>query len=602
MEEANQINAYKKRGRLSAFYTAVSVITGILSIFIVVYMISLLWDGTSLKNLFLLGTAVCLCQIVKAVFYALALWKAHDSSYSSLLEIRLGMIEHIKKLPFSFFQKRKVGDLANIIDRDVERIELYLAHTLPDVVITNIVCLAIFVVVTLLDWRLGIALISTVPLVFVLMPVFNKLWTKSVGNYQKSIQTVSGNVMEYIGSISVIKAFSSGEKKTGKVLQSMYDYIVSARKAIYVQLVPMSLIALLMESGIVVVAIAGSVILSGGPVTAWNIIVYILSIILAGQFSKNFSKSMSLQYNKIVFQNTTAAVDSVMKVPAEPGKEKRGAPTAGDIEFKDVTFSYSDNFSKLNLHISDNFSKLELHISDKEAALKNVNVLFRKNSVNAIVGPSGAGKSTLASLIMNFWQPDSGTVTIGGRKVQDFHEQDLSALISIVQQDTFLFNSSIEENIRIGKKDAGMDEIIHAAQKARIHDVILGFPEGYRTIVGEAGAKLSGGEKQRISLARMILKDAPIVILDEATSAIDPYNEALIQQAIGSLCANKTLIVIAHHLNTIRPADQILVMHNGEITAKGKHGELLETNGLYKALVDAEREAGNWNIREAAGL
>jgi ATP-binding cassette subfamily B protein len=579
MEKTNQINAYKKRGRLSAFFTAVSVVTGILSIFIVVYMISLLWNGTPLKNLIIFGIAVCFCQIVKAVFYALALWKAHDSAYASLLEIRLGMIERLKKLPFSFFQKRKIGDLANIIDRDVERIEIYLAHTLPDVVITNIVCLAVFVIVTLLDWRLGIAVVSTVPLVFVLMPVFSKLWTKSIGNYQKSIQTVSENVMEYIGSISAIKAFSSEEKKTGTVLQSMYNYIASAKRAIYVQSVPMSLITLLMESGIVVVAIIGSVILSSRPITAWGIIVYILAIILAGQFSKNFLKTMSLHYNKIVFKNTMAAVDSVLKVPAGPEKEKCGNPTAGDIEFQDVTFSYDE----------------------KESALKNVNVSFKKNSVNAIVGPSGAGKSTIANLIMNFWQPDNGTITIGGRKVQDFHEQDLSTLISIVQQDTFLFNSSIEENIRIGKKDASREEIVNAAKKARIHEIIMGFPEGYQTVVGEAGAKLSGGEKQRISLARMILKDAPIVILDEATAAIDPYNESLIQQAISSLCENKTLIIIAHHLNTIQSADQILVMQDGEITAKGKHNELLATNGLYKAMVDAERQAEHWNIKEVAG-
>lgn len=580
MEETNQVNAYKKRGKLSAFFTAISVITGILSIFIVVYMISLLWDGTSLKNVILLGTAVCLCQIIKAVFYALALWKAHDSAYSSLLEIRLAMIEHLKKLSFSFFQKRKVGDLANIIDRDVERIELYLAHTLPDVVITNIVCLAVFIIVTFLDWRLGIAVISTAPFVFILMPVFNKLWTKSVGNYQKGIQTVSKNVMEYIGSISAIKAFSREEKKTGKVLQSMYDYIASAKKAIYVQSVPMSFITLLMEGGIVVVAIVGSVILSSQPITAWGITVYILSIILAGQFSKNFSKSMSLQYNKIVFRNTMKAVDSVMSVPAEPEKEKQGNPTAGDIEFKDVTFSYDE----------------------KEAALKSINVTFKKNSVNAIVGPSGAGKSTMANLMMNFWQPDNGTITIYGRNIQDFHEQDLSSLISIVQQDTFLFNSSIEENIRIGKKDASREEIVSAAQKARIHDIVMSFPEGYQTRVGEAGAKLSGGEKQRISLARMILKDAPIVILDEATAAIDPYNEALIQQAIGNLCENKTLIIIAHHLNTIQSADQILVMQDGEIVAKGNHNELIETNELYKSMVEAERQAEHWNIKEVSNL
>ena len=580
MEKTARVIAYKKKGRLAAFFTAVSVIAGILAIFLVIFMVSLSWDGTSLQTLILLGTAVCLCQIVKAVFYALALWKAHDSAYSSLLEIRLALIEHLKQLPFSFFQKRKVGDLANIIDRDVERIEIYLAHTLPDVLITNLMCLAIFGLVTLLDWRLGMAVVSTVPFVFVLLPLFSKLWTKSVANYQRSIQTVSENVMEYIGSIAAIKAFSGGEKKTAQVLESMHDYIASAKQAIYVQSVPMSLITLLMEGGIVVVAIAGSVILSNRPITAWNIIVYILSIILAGQFSKNFAKTMTLQYNKIVFKNTIAAVNSVMNVPVEPEKAKQGHSIAGDIEFNDVTFRYDPD--------------------QKEAALKNVNVIFKKNSLNAIVGPSGAGKSTMAQLMMNFWQPDRRTITIGGRRVQDFHEQDLSALISVIQQDTFLFNSSIEENIRIGKKGASREEIIRAAQKARIHEIIMSFPEGYRTIVGEAGAKLSGGEKQRISLARMILKDAPIVILDEATAAIDPYNEALIQQAISSLCENKTLIIIAHRLNTIRSADQILVLQDGEIVAQGKHDELLETNQLYKTMVDAEQQAEHWNIKEVA--
>jgi len=171
-------------------------------------------------------------------------------------------------------------------------------------------------------------------------------------------------------------------------------------------------------------------------------------------------------------------------------------------------------------------------------------------------------------------------------------------LISIVQQDTFLFNGSIEENIRIGKKDASQEEIVSAAQKARIHDIIMSFPEGYETMVGEAGAKLSGGEKQRISLARMILKDAPIVILDEATAALDPYNEALIQQPIGNLCENKTLIIIAHHLNTIQSADQILVMQDGEIAAKGNHNKLIETNGLYQSMVEAQRQAEHWNIKE----
>lgn len=526
-------------------------------------------------ELILLGAAVCLCQVAKAVFYALAMWKAHDFAYSTLLEIRLKMIEHIKKLPLSFFQKRKAGNLASIIDHDVERIELYLAHTLPEVVITNTICIAIFVIVTLLDWRLGIALISTVPFVFLLMPAFSKLWSKSVGSYQRSIKTVSENVMEYVSSIATIKAFSNDEKKTDKVLGSMYDYIASAKHAIVVQAVPMSVITTLMEGGIVAVAIVGSIILSNEPITAWAVVVYILAIVLAGQFSKNFSKSMSLAYNKIVYKNTEAAVDSVMEAPVETEKAETAFSVAGDIEFRNVSFGYDE----------------------RELALKDVDVIFQKNLVSAIVGPSGAGKSTIATLILGLWRPDAGVITIGGRKVEDFSDHELSSLISIVQQDTFLFNSSIEENICIGKQNASHEDVVWAAKEARIHDVIATLPDGYQTVVGEAGVKLSGGEKQRISLARMILKDAPIVILDEATSALDPNNEMLIQQAIGRLCENKTLIVIAHHLSTIESADQIVVMEDGRITARGTHAELLEKSEMYNMMVAAERQAENWDIK-----
>ncbi len=580
MKKEKNIDQYKRGGKLSSILTAVSVVSGLLSIFIVVYMVSLLWENPPGGKFFLLGAAVCLCQISKAVFYALALWKAHDFAFSSLFEIRLAMIRHMEKLPFSFFQKRKVGDLSNIIEHDVERIELYLAHTIPDVVITNIICVSIFIIVALLDWRLGIALVSTLPFVFILMPIFGKIWSKSVGNYQKSNQRVSEDVMEYIGSIFAVKAFSNEETRTSRVIQSMHEYIIAAKKAVSAQTVPMSLVMLLMEAGIVVVAIAGSVILMDRPLTAWNIVAFILSIILGGQFSKNFSKSMSLHYNKIVFQNTIAAVNSVMDEPVEMEKKRAENLIAGDIQFQNVTFGYSD----------------------QEKALKNANILFRQNSVNAIVGPSGAGKSTIANLIMGFWRPEQGAITIGGKNVSDFNERDLSALISIVQQDTFLFNSTIEENIRIGRESASREEIVTAAKKARIHEVIMGFPEGYQTFVGEGGTKLSGGEKQRIALARMILKDAPIVILDEATAAVDPYNEHLIQKAISNLCENKTLIMIAHHLNIVAAADQIVLLQDGEILANGTHSELLEGSGLYRSMVEAEGQAECWNIKGGAAL
>lgn len=570
------VSKYKKGARLPSVLTAVSVLLGLASLFIVVYMINLLWEGSDTATILWLGLAVCLCQLGKAAFWALALWKAHDFAYSSLLEIRLAMISHLKKLPMSFFQKRKAGDLAGIVEHDVERVELYLAHTMPDVVITILVCASIFIIVTVLDWRLGIALAATVPFIFILIPIFTKVWSKSIAEYQESIKRLSENLMEYIGSISAIKAFSGDETITDKVSTSMRDYIGKAKKSISEQTVGMSFVTLLMEAGIVVVAIVGSIILTGSTeVTSWQVVVFILAIMLSGQFAKNFSKLMRLLYNKIVFDNTMNAIASVMNEPVPVEKQAVSSPEAGDICFRDVTFSYGG----------------------ENDALKNITERFAHNSTSAIIGPSGSGKSTMANLIMGFWNADSGAVTIGGKSVRDFNEKDLARLISVVQQDTFLFNASIEENIKLGNESASMDEVIDAAKKARVHDVIMGFPEGYQTTVGESGAKLSGGEKQRIAIARMILKNSPIVILDEATAAVDPYNERLIQEAIDNLCEGKTLIIIAHHLHIIANAYKIIVMKDGEIVAAGTHSELLRTNELYKSMLYAEEQAGQWNVK-----
>jgi ATP-binding cassette subfamily B protein len=574
-KKKNRVDRFKKSGVAPAVLTTISVLSGLTSIFIVVYMMSLLWDGAETGTIILLGIAVCVCQMSKAVFYACALWKSHDFAYSGLFEIRIALIEHLKKLSFAFFQKKKAGDLANIIDRDVERIELYLAHTLPDVLITNIVCFVIFLIVTVLDWRLGIALISSVPFVFVFLPLFGKIWNKSVKNYQESIKIVSENVIEYISSIPAIKTFSSDETKTENVLKSMRDYIKKAKKAIYSQLFSMSFITLLMEAGVVVVAITGSIILKRNSISAWRIIVFILAVILAGQFSKNFSKSMSLQYNKIVYKNTMNTVNTIFNEKVNEENERTARPGTGDIQFHNVDFGYKPD----------------------EKVLKDITVNFQQNSVNAIAGPSGAGKSTITNLIMGFWKPDKGTITIGGKNIREFHEQDISALISIVQQDTFLFDGSIEENIKIGKESASPEEITGAAKKARIHDTIMSLPSGYQTLAGEAGARLSGGEKQRISLARMFLKNAPIVILDEAAVGIDPSNEYLLQQAIGDLCKDKTLVIIDHRLKNITYADKIVVMEDGKVIAQGTHKTLMKDCAVYKTIYDAEKKAEYWNMR-----
>lgn len=569
---------YKKRCRPATIFTSVRTIAGIIPIFLVIIMLGWLSNGTmTAGRLLILGAAIFLCQILRAVFYGVSLWKVHDYAYSSLAEIRLDMIEHLRKMPLAFFQKRKTGDLANIINHDVERVEQYLAHTLPEIVITNVLLAVSFITVMILDWRMGLAMGATIPLVFLLMFVFERLWTGIIAKSHDSVKKMSEDLMEYIAAIPVIKAFSKDEKKTQQVLNSLNEYIFWARKATINEAVPMSFVSMVLEGGVILMAIVGSILLSRQQI---EFMPFVLAFILGGQFTEAFSRFMSLEHAKVTFKNTAATINSVLNAATEKEKEKGAGVKPGAIVFKDVHFSYEAG----------------------KKVLENINLVFKKGSVNAIVGSSGSGKSTLANLLMGFWKADSGTITIGGKEIDDLHEQDLAVLVSIVQQEVFLFNTSIEENIRIGNKNAGRQEVVEVAQKAQIHDMIMSLPQGYETTVGEAGAKLSGGEKQRIAIARLILKNAPVIILDEATAAVDPYHEHLIQTAINHLSQNKTLVIIAHHLNTITHADQIIVMEAGKISAKGKHEELLQSSKLYQEMVQAQNEVDDWQIKEAASL
>jgi ATP-binding cassette subfamily B protein len=288
------------------------------------------------------------------------------------------------------------------------------------------------------------------------------------------------------------------------------------------ELSPTGLVAVLMECGIVLAAVAGANRLRSEPVTVFDITRFVLAVILSGQFTKNLLKSVTLLFNTTVYKNTMKAVNSIMDEPLPSQSETATATSAGDIKFSHVHFSYDGTGETLT----------------------DVSMVFKQNTTSAIVGPSGAGKSTIAGLLLGLWRHQAGSITLNGKKIEDIPETELTALISVVQQENFLLNISIADNIRIGKPDATEQEIREAAKKAQIHDVVMRLPDAYQSIAGEGGAKLSGGEKQRISLARMILKDSPVIILDEATAAVDPYSEALIQKAISALCRNKTLIVI----------------------------------------------------------
>lgn len=566
----------KGKNLVSNILLVLDVIFGTIPSFLVVIMVAMLMQNSiTVHTILLCGLGIAISLTLKSVFYGLSIWKAHDAAYGVLTDIRLEMIAHLRKMSLGFFQSRNTGGLANIINFDVEQTELYLAHAMPEIMLATFVPSVAFTIVLVMDWRMGLALIATVPFVFLLRKLVNRMWTKSVKRYSDSTKKMSEQLLEYISTIPVIKAFSKDEQKTKHVLGTMQEYIHWVKKVMLSISVPMGLITLILEAGLVIMIITGSILLSGGQIDVQK---FVLSLILGGIFTASFAKLSTFQHYNIVFNQSVRNIETVMNEQPMERSNLYTEASPGDIVFNDVSFGYSE---------------------DKEV-LSNISVTFKKNTVNAIVGSSGCGKSTLASMVMGFWKPKHGSIYINGVDISDMIEGTLAQLVSIVQQDVFLFNRSIEENIRIGKPDATKDEIILAAKRAQIHDFITSLPHGYNTPAGESGVKLSGGEKQRISIARMMLKNAPIIILDEATAAIDPSNEHLIQKAINNLGEDKTIIMIAHHLNTITDADQIVVMDAGRVIAADRHDKLVKTCPQYSEMIKQQQVVDTWQIKEVS--
>ena len=574
MNQNTIVKNVKRKNRVSNILIALKTVFDLTPQILTIHMVASYFAGNlTMIVVSLDGGLMLLSFIIKAVCSYIATREAHNAAYSSLTDIRLQLIRHLKKLPLGFFQERKIGGLTNIVENDVEQVEFYLAHGLPEIMSATFLPAIIFIIMLFLDWRLALLMVSTLPLMLLVKKVSASVWDKNEKVFVNSTKTMQENMMEYIQNIAVIKAFGKEENKTEKTIQASKDYVHWARKAAAGVSVSMGFIDVFMEGGVVLVMIFGACFLARAEIT---IPVFILAMILGGTFTSSVVKSATLQHYNIVFNQAMREVGSVLNVLPPERKNTIQNVHAGDIQISNVDFSYPG----------------------KDSSLEDINITFKKGSQNALVGASGCGKSTLANLIMGFWEPEKGSITINGIDTKSMSEKQLSSLTSIVQQDTFLFNISMEENIRLGKPDATMDEIIAAAKKARIHDFIYSLPQAYQTKAGESGVKFSGGEKQRISIARMILKDAPIIILDEATAAVDAENEKHIQVAIEDLSKDKTVIMIAHHLNAIRDVDQIVVMDSGKIVDKGNHNELMERCALYQKMVYDQNKVDCWNIKE----
>lgn len=561
------------KNSLSNSLLALKIVFDLIPQILLVYLISsLITNNINEGNLKYIFLGIFISFVLKGVFYYFATKVAHEKAYEKLTELRLDIIGHLKKLSLGFFKEHNTGELTNIVQHDVEQVEVYLAHGLPEIMAVTLLPTIIFVAMIFVDWRLALGMIAGVPLMYLVKVLSQKTMDKNFAIYFNHENRMREELMEYVKNISVIKAFAKEEEISERTLKTAREYIYWVKKSMGMVTIPMGLIDIFMEIGVVIVMILGSIFLYHGNITTPN---FILAIILSSAFTASISKTATLQHFSIVFKEVLKAIGKVLTVPL-PNKKTEQGLEFGNIEFKDVNFAYG----------KDSFE------------LKNINLNFKKNSLNAFVGASGCGKSTVSNLLMGFWDADEGQILINGKDIKEYSQENISMLIGSVQQEVILFDLSIFENIAIGKLNATKEEVIEAAKKARCHDFISALPNGYETRVGEMGVKLSGGEKQRISIARMILKNAPILILDEAMAAVDSENERLIGEAIDDLSKDKTIITIAHHLNTIRDSDQIIVMDKGVVLDAGSHEELMKRCDFYKDMVEAQNKVDRWNLKE----
>ena len=561
------------QNRLSSILLILKILFDLIPQILLVYLINFLMNkNININNIELIFLIILISFILKEAFYYFTVKFAHEKAYNKLIELRLNIIKHLKKLSLGFFKEHSTGELTNIIQHDVEQVEVYLAHGLPEIMSAMVIPVIVLISMFTVDYRLALAMLTGIPLMFLVEKFSQNIMKKNFQIYFNQESKMQEELMEYVKNISVIKAFAKEEVISERTLKTAKEYINWVKKSMGAVTIPMGLINIFMEIGVVIVMILGSFFLSKGEITLPR---FILSIILSSIFTSSINKTATLQHFSIVFKEAIKSIGKILTI-ALPIEKKDDELQSGNIEFKNVNFEYIQGSFKL----------------------QNINFLIEKNTLNAFVGPSGCGKSTIANLIMGFWDIENGQINISGKNISEYSEQSISKLIGSVQQEAILFNISIFENIAIGKENATKEEVIEAAKKARCHDFIEVLPNKYDTKVGEMGVKLSGGEKQRISIARMILKNAPILILDEAMAAVDSENEKLIEEAINDLSKNKTVITIAHHLNTIKNSNQIIVMNKGVIVDRGTHEELMNRGNFYQTMVKAQNKVDRWNLKE----
>ncbi|MFD0710353.1 ABC transporter ATP-binding protein [Paenibacillus sp. GCM10027626] len=489
-------------------------------------------------------------------------------AYTVAAEGRAKLAEHLRKLSLGFLNKRDPGDLANMMMGDFTLVEHGISHLVPQMIGAIIMPVIALGGLAVLDWRMALAMFAALPAAVLLIWLTSGLQRRLGASHMQAKLYAANRLQEYLNGIRVVKAYNlTGERFVR--LEHAFKNLMHQSIRLEGLLGPVVLIAIIIvRAGLTMMTIVGVHLLLGGTL---DLLVFVTFLLIG---TRIFDPLTSALVNYAEFRYHEQAGERIVQLLQEPVMAGgSAAPEQTTIAFHNVTFGYTG-----------------------QAILKNVSAAMPSGSFTALVGPSGSGKSTMLRLIARFYDPAQGEVRLGDVNIRDIDPEALLQKVSMVFQDVYLFQDTIGNNIRFGRSGATQEEVEEAARQACCHDFIMALPQGYDTVVGEGGSTLSGGEKQRISIARAILKNAPIVLLDEATASLDPENEAEIQRAIDRLVHGRTVIVIAHRLKTIRHADQIIVLSAGRVAECGKHDELLARNGLYARLWSRQQMASGWTI------
>ena len=550
---------------ISSVFFALYGLSSIAMIVIVFSILFQIFDGTSLASLYKYFIAIGLLVVFKGICNMVADMKKHSAGFDIVQQIRERMIIKLKKFSLGFYTNERLGEINTILHKDVDNMSLVVGHMWSRMFGDFLIGAVVFVGLASIDFKLAIIMAVSVPIALIFLYLTIKQSEKIENQNNSALLDMVSLFVEYVRGIPVLKSFSNNKSLDNELMNKTKKFGETSKAASRFKAKQLSIFGFLLDIGYLVLLIAGAILVIKGNLDVLNFIIF---AVISKEFYKPFA-SMEQHYMYYV-----SAVDSyerlsrILYADVIPDKVNGIVPKDNDIAFENIDFSYEKDEFKME--------KLSFFIAEK--------------TMTALVGESGSGKTTITNLLLRFYDVHKGKITLGGTDIRDIPYDELLDRISIVMQNVQLFDNTIEENIRVGKKGATKEEIIKAAKKARIHDFIMSLPKGYETDIGENGGILSGGQRQRISIARAFLKDAPILILDEMTSNVDPVNESLIQDAITELAKNRTVLVVAHHLKTIQKADQILVFQKGNLLEKGKHGELLAKNGYYTKLWKAQYE------------